>query len=182
MFLHCPGKRRALANRFGDLHYHFFQGGILFLFAKPFQPLRNGNGGTKQRAHLARESGDFFAADPVAQAGRRRMRGLFLGFQIGRRLGRLGGAAFQVRREETALAQKLKRCPAIRRLDYALDRAAASFDGLISEGAHSCKSPEETRRISSSVVIPSAALRNASWCIVIMVFCAAALSSALDRF
>src|SRR5438067_1129476 len=60
--------------------------------------------------------------------------------------------------------------------------SAFGLQCLVSKRVHSCKSPEDTLSISSSVVIPAAAFCKASWCMVTMVFWDAALSSSFDRF
>src|SRR5437899_3327450 len=86
---------------------------------------------------------------------------------------------FEIRGEQAALAQETERSLPIFRLDHAFNGSAVDFNRLVAEGTHSRVSPEETRRISSSVVIPSTAFCRASWCIVTIVFFAAALSSAL---
>ena len=73
-------------------------------------------------------------------------------------------------REEPAFTQLLERSPAIDGLYDAFDWSARGFDSLVTEGGHgstailaqSCESPDETRKISSSVVMPAAALANAS--------------------
>ena len=69
---------------------------------------------------------------------------------------------FQAGRKESAATEELKGRSAILGIDHALYGCAAALDGLVAEGHHSNKSPEETRRISSSEVMPIAAFRKAS--------------------
>src|SRR6266403_250867 len=80
------------------------------------------------------------------------------------------GNGIEAGRKESAFAQKLQCHLAVFRLDNPTHSRAVSLDGLVAESAHSNKSPEETRRISSSEVTPAAALCKASWCMVSMVF------------
>src|SRR6185503_4665253 len=89
---------------------------------------------------------------------------------------------FEIRGKQPALAQETERRFPIFRLDHPFNGSAVDFNRLIAKRTHSRVSPEETRRISSSVVIPSTAFCKASWCIVTIVFFAAALSSALEAF
>src|SRR6266404_728022 len=177
MFIQSGGKRRAFAQRTVNLQDHLAQAGIFLLFTQAVQSLRNGNRRGQQRAHFAGEGGDFLAFDPAAK-----MEFALLRWGGGGRSPPFTRAHFELGGKNAAPAQQLQRGFAVLGFDHAAGWRSARFIGLVTEGIHSSKSPDETRNISSSVVTPADALRRASWCMVIIVICAAVLSSTLERF
>src|SRR5207249_8331072 len=180
MFLQGGGKSGALSNRIAKLQNDFPESGIFLLFAQAIQSLWNGDCRPQQRSHLTRERSDFLSLDslpitdvrPHGLRHRRSGGGSFVS----------GSTDFEVRRKQAALSQEMERRLSVLSLDHTLDGGAAQLDCLVSKRVHSNKSPEDTRMISSRLVIPSAAFCKASWCIVSMVFWATVFSSAFDFF
>src|SRR5438445_386793 len=165
MFLQGGGKSGSLSNRIAKLQNDFPESGIFLLFAQAIQSLWNGDCRPQQRSHLTRERSDFLSLDslPIADVqphGRRHRRsggGSFVS----------GSTDFEVRRKQAALSQEMERRLSVLSLDHTLDGGAAQLDCLVSKRVHSNKSPEDTRMISSRLVIPSAAFCKASWCSVL---------------
>ena len=105
-----------------------------------------------------------------------------------------GTVKLQLRWKQSALAQQLQRAlrssasitPAMCAAPFTASMTPApsrgGLDRLVTKLAQSCRSPDDTRRISSSDVMPAAAFWSASWCMVVIVRCAVAFSSALERF
>ena len=91
---------------------------------------------------------------------------------------RVDRACLETGRKKAALPELLQRGPTILGVHHPLDRRSVALNRLVPEGAHSNWSPEDTRRISSGVVRPAAALFKASWCIVVIVRCAIVFNSA----
>src|SRR5262249_54263651 len=127
------------------------------------QRLRNRNRRREQRAHLARERGDFLPSDASAETKidsrirsrrNRAVRGL-RGVAVRR-------AGFESRRKQAALPQHLQRRLSVFRSANAADSVAAEPHCLIPNRIHSGWPPDETRKISSSVVTPAAAFCIAS--------------------
>ena len=166
MLIHRCRNRDAFANGLRDLQYGFAQRRIFLFMSQTVQRLRNGNARAQQRSHFASERGDFLSFDSRAEmhsgaARCLRWQGLrdnrtSIAVPFGRANLKFGG-------KEPAFTQEQKRGFPVFRVDHTLDRRAASFHGLVTKRCHSIPSPEETRTISSSVVIPSAAFCNASW-------------------
>src|ERR1700722_4607147 len=180
MFFEGGGKGGALANGVRDLQNHAAQGRVLFVLAEAIQCLWNGNRRTQQRAHFAGERGDILSADSLSEADFRSA--AFICRRAGDGNSTASGAQIKLGRVKPAFAEQLKRGLAVFGLNDAGNRRAGSFDCLIAEGVHSRRSPEDTRRISSSEVMPAAALSKASWCMVSMVCWALAFNWALERF
>src|SRR5439155_11634030 len=65
MLLQGGGKSGALSNRIGKLQNDLPESGIFLLLAQAIQSLWNGNRGSQQRRHLARERRDFLSLDPL---------------------------------------------------------------------------------------------------------------------
>src|ERR1017187_7249607 len=180
MLVQRCGQRSSFANRVRNLQHHGAQGWILLLLTQTVQGLRDGNRRAEQRAHLASESSNILSADAFPK-----MLLLASGAVHGGRGSgstAIGRRNLKGRGKQSAPAQKLEGGFAVLRLDHPLHRNAAGLDCLVAKRGHSSKSPDDTRRISSIEVTPVAAFSKASWCMVIMVRWAAALSRALDCF
>src|ERR1035437_3068753 len=180
MLVQRRGERGSFANRVRNLQHHGAQGWILLLLTQTVQGLRDGNRRAEQRAHLASERGNILSADTLPKMLLFPSRVVHGG--RGSRSTAIARGDFKHGREQSAPAQQQQRGFTILRLDHPLHRNAARLDCLVAKRGHSSKSPDDTRRISSIEVTPVAAFSKASWCMVIIVRCAAALSRALDCF
>src|SRR5882762_2503144 len=183
MLFERSGNCRALANRLTNFQDDLAERRVFLLLTETIERLWNGNARTEHGSHFAGKGSDLFSFDSDSKSnfGAR----LLLFFDCGTvrwsAVARSRHTSLEVGGKKAAFSQQMQRGLAVLRFNDAFDLRASSLDGLITKRSHSAPSPEQTRTISSRLVVPSAALRSASCCIVSIVLTAAALISSLDR-
>ena len=139
---------------------------------------------SEQCAHFACECGNLLSRNPPAQRGRFYPRRDGTGGRARLRPSwtQCCWSGLKTGREQATISQHPQRGFAVFGLNHTSHRRTTPLDCPVAKRRHSSKSPEDTRKISSSEVTPAPAFCTASWCMVIIVFWAVTFSSAFERF